>query len=146
MERPTTSGSSSRTSRLTVSRTCGSTAIKAATATRCCGSTFPASDVSAPLGIRIACGGMCSKESGMESNRMFISACSYCFNATSQPRVEQNIDQNRAKSVVAIVPMLAAKCCPDVKKGRTCLKEAASETSKPLETIVCAVEGARQHG
>src|SRR5208283_456731 len=35
-------------------------------------STLPASDVSAPLGIRIATGGMCSKESGMESNRTFI--------------------------------------------------------------------------
>jgi hypothetical protein len=28
--------------------------------------------VSAPLGMRIATGGICSKESGMESNRMFM--------------------------------------------------------------------------
>jgi hypothetical protein len=33
-----------------------------------------ANDVSAPLGMRMACGGMCPKESGMESNRTFIRA------------------------------------------------------------------------
>jgi len=30
-----------------------------------------ASDVSAPFGIRMATGGMCSNESGIESNRTF---------------------------------------------------------------------------
>jgi hypothetical protein len=44
--------------------------------------------VSAPLGMRMACGGMCSKESGMESNRTFIRACPYCFDAIPQARVD----------------------------------------------------------
>src|SRR5690348_2043858 len=33
---------------------------------------FPASEVRAPLGMRTATTGICSKESGMESSRMFI--------------------------------------------------------------------------
>src|SRR6185295_16319077 len=35
---------------------------------------FPASEVRAPLGIRITISGMCSKESGIERRRMFIAA------------------------------------------------------------------------
>jgi hypothetical protein len=38
--------------------------------------------VSPPLGIRIATGGMCSKESGMESNRTFIRTGPHYFGAT----------------------------------------------------------------
>jgi hypothetical protein len=33
---------------------------------------LPASDASAPFGIRMAAAGMCSKESGIESRRTFI--------------------------------------------------------------------------
>jgi hypothetical protein len=40
--------------------------------TQWCGSTLPASEASAPLGMRMPTGGMCSKESGMESSRMFM--------------------------------------------------------------------------
>jgi hypothetical protein len=61
---------------------------------------------------------MCSKESGMESNRTFISIYPYRFDAISQARVEQNvdrnnveqnIDRNRAKRTVPIVPQLAGR-------------------------------------
>jgi hypothetical protein len=31
------------------------------------------------LGMRIATGGMCSKESGIESNRTFMGTCPYCL-------------------------------------------------------------------
>src|SRR5262249_44044124 len=69
---PTTSGSISRTSRSIVSRTRRCTRIRSATATRWWGSTFPASEVRAALGMRIAMDGMCSNESGIDSNKMFI--------------------------------------------------------------------------
>ena len=36
------------------------------------GSTFPANDASAPLGIRIASGGVCSNESGIEKRRILM--------------------------------------------------------------------------
>ena len=39
---------------------------------RWCGSTLPASDASAPFGIRIVTGGVCSNESGIERSRTFI--------------------------------------------------------------------------
>ena len=55
-----------------MARTARWTRIRSATATRWCGSTLPASDVNAPFGIRIPTGGMCSNESGIESNRMFM--------------------------------------------------------------------------
>ena len=39
--------------------------------------TFPANEASAPLGMRIATDGMCSNESGIDSNKMFIGYSSY---------------------------------------------------------------------
>src|SRR3954451_22981958 len=45
--------------------------MRSATITVCCGSVLPASEVRAPFGMRTAIGGMCSKESGMESKRIF---------------------------------------------------------------------------
>ena len=38
------------------------------------GIAFPAKDVNAPFGIRMAIAGMCSNESGIENSRMFIGA------------------------------------------------------------------------
>ena len=46
--------------------------MRSATATRWCGSTLPASEVKAPLGMRMATGAMCSKESGIERRRTFM--------------------------------------------------------------------------
>ena len=46
--------------------------MRSAMATRWCGSTLPASDASAPFGMRIATGGMCSNESGIDSSRTFM--------------------------------------------------------------------------
>ena len=68
-ESPTTSGACSRTSRSTTARTCDWTSTRSATATEWWGSTLPASEVSAPFGIRMATVAMCSKESGMASRR-----------------------------------------------------------------------------
>src|ERR1700686_4074230 len=59
----------------------------------------PANDVSAPLGIRMPTGGMCSNESGMESNRTFIRTCPYAPMRIPQARVERN----RAKRAGAIL-------------------------------------------
>src|SRR5262249_2927764 len=70
-DRPTTSGSRSRTSRSTVSATRSWTRMRSATATEWCGSTLPAREVRAPLGIRMATGAMCSNESGIERRRTF---------------------------------------------------------------------------
>ena len=47
-------------------------------ATRWCGSMLPASEARAPFGIRIATGGMCSKESGIESSRTFTATSVRC--------------------------------------------------------------------
>ena len=69
-DRPTTSGWSSRTSRSTVRRTDDCTRTRSATATWWCGSTLPASEASAPFGIRIASVGVCSNESGIDSSRI----------------------------------------------------------------------------
>ncbi len=71
-ESPTTAGSRSRSSRSTVSLTRRSTSTRSATATSWCGSRLPASDDSAPLGMRIATDGMCSNESGIESSSTFM--------------------------------------------------------------------------
>src|SRR5580704_5438946 len=46
--------------------------MRSAIATRWCGSTLAASDASAPFGMRIATGGMCSNESGIEKRRTFM--------------------------------------------------------------------------
>ena len=70
-DKPTTSGSSSRISRSMVWRTLCCTRIRSATATSWLGSTFPASDVRPPLGMRTATVGMCSNESGMASRSTF---------------------------------------------------------------------------
>src|SRR5215510_16265398 len=45
--------------------------MRSATATRWCGSMFPARELSAPFGIRTTTSGMCSKESGIERRRIF---------------------------------------------------------------------------
>ena len=69
---PTTAGAVDCTSSSTVSRTRFWTRIKSATATSCSRSTFPASELSAPVGMRTVTGDMCSNESGIDSSRTFI--------------------------------------------------------------------------
>src|SRR3989442_6633051 len=68
----------SRTSRSRVARTVDCTRMRSAMATRWCGSTLPANEARAPFGIRIATGGMCSKESGIESSRTFTATSVRC--------------------------------------------------------------------
>src|ERR1044071_8980024 len=53
-----------------VRRTEACARIRSAIATRWCGSRLPASDASAPLGIRTATVGVCSKESGIDRSRI----------------------------------------------------------------------------
>src|SRR5687767_8209537 len=72
IERPTTSGSNARIRRSTVAATRSWTRIRSAMPTVCPGPTLPASDASAPLGIRIVRAGVCSNESGMENRRTRI--------------------------------------------------------------------------
>jgi hypothetical protein len=44
--------------------------------------------------MRIATGGMCSKESGIESNRTFMCTCPYGFAVIPPARVEPNSEAN----------------------------------------------------
>src|SRR5688572_3201826 len=69
---PTTSGWSSRTSRSTVAITLDWTRMRSATATWWWGSTLPASEASAPFGMRTTIAGMCSKESGIDKRSTFM--------------------------------------------------------------------------
>src|SRR5262245_41615809 len=73
-ERPTRSGATSRTRRSSVSRTRAWTRMRSATATRWRSSRLPAREVSAPLGMRIATGGMCSNQSGIDRSRTFTAS------------------------------------------------------------------------
>src|SRR5258705_11533107 len=68
-ESPTTSGAQSHTSCSTVCRTADCARTRSAMATSWCASRLPASEASAPLGIRMATVGVCSNESGIDSNR-----------------------------------------------------------------------------
>ena len=72
IDRPTTSGRSFATRSRTVPATSCWTRTRSATATWWCGSIFPASEVSAPFGIRMATGAMCSNESGIDSSSTCI--------------------------------------------------------------------------
>src|SRR5262249_17977335 len=58
------------------------------------GSTFPASEARAPLGIRIATGGMCSNESGIDSNKIFI-GCSVLPAALKPDRARHRLQVKR---------------------------------------------------
>src|SRR5215813_5315099 len=71
IESPTRSGSIVFTSSSTVVLTRSCARTRSATATWWCGSMFPASEASAPLGMRIQTVGVCSNESGMESSSIF---------------------------------------------------------------------------
>src|ERR1017187_7648713 len=72
---------------------------------------FPASDVSAPLGMRIATGGMCSKESGIESNRTFIRTCPYCLAVIPQAQVEPSGEANGRNCTAACCRFAAPPFC-----------------------------------
>src|SRR5207249_8235711 len=81
---------------------------RSATATLWWSSTLPASDASAPFGIRIATGGMCSKESGIESRRTFIPVTSYRFPATShQPPTTSHQPPATSHQAVSMDPAAA---------------------------------------
>ena len=71
IESPTRSGSIVFISAVMVVRTRACARTRSVTATWWCGSTFPAREASAPLGMRIQTVGVCSKESGMESSSIF---------------------------------------------------------------------------
>src|SRR5262245_31442119 len=73
-ERPTRSGWIFFTRCSRVARTELWTNMRSATAIRWCGSTFPAREVSAPLGIRMLTVGVCSNESGIDRSSTFIRA------------------------------------------------------------------------
>src|SRR5262245_50389226 len=80
--------------------------MRSAIATRWCESTLPASDASAPFGIRIATGGMCSNESGIDSSSTFMAspsdghagraACRECY---STPMTIQKSDDEWRKTL-----------------------------------------------
>src|SRR5262245_42369595 len=72
-DKPTTSGWNDVTSCVTVCGTDFCARIRSATATLWCGSALPASEASAPFGIRIVSDGVCSNESGIEKSRTFMS-------------------------------------------------------------------------
>src|ERR1035438_5058423 len=77
---------------------------------------FPASDVSAPLGMRIATGGMCSKESGMESKRTFIRTSPYCIALTPQALVNPAGDA-RGRNCTAVCGRKAVRVSSSVQLG-----------------------------
>src|SRR5262245_54447789 len=72
-DKPTTSGWNDVTRWVTVCGTDFCARIRSATATLWCGSALPASEASAPFGIRIVSDGVCSNESGIEKSRTFMS-------------------------------------------------------------------------
>src|ERR1700685_3409989 len=61
---------------------------------------LPASDVNAPFGIRTATVGMCSNESGIESNRIFI---------PGTPQIRRRSPQSAAYRLDYATPNLAPR-------------------------------------
>src|SRR5205085_9967206 len=88
-------------------------------ATRWCGSTLPASDASAPFGMRMATAGMCSNESGIDSKRMFIAGAPF----RSRVRAICKLDVQQFMRAAARMQTGAPDCRRQGKCDRT-LKQA----------------------
>src|ERR1700682_2113683 len=70
---------------------------------------LPASDASAPLGIRTTIGGMCSKESGIESSSTFIRVSWGQTPSYLKPRENEH---PRMRASRALYELLAAHITP----------------------------------
>ena len=91
-DRPTTSGSMLAHQPLDGARHVGAGENQIGDGDAVMGSMLPASDASAPFGIRIATGGVCSNESGIDSSRTFTETSEFGRNRR-RPRIVPRLEK-----------------------------------------------------
>ena len=102
-------------------------------------STLPASEVSAPFGMRIATGGMCSNESGIESRRTFMEFPTLCKSyaaGTEGARARGNVERTCDAGERQVLDSDAATRAP--KPGALVVGRILAQDDTWLGTTRCA--------